>query len=213
MMASEDHDPRREGAIWVLDGDEPVPNVTPLVEAVFRRAGAEHIPALADVMNTSPAEIAQRFASGRRCTAAWVDGQLAAYGWVSYEQEFIGELRLSLRLQPGEAYIWDCATRPVWRRHHLYSALLGVMLGELRRESIRRVWIGADLDNEASQRGIARAGFHHVADIIVSRVLAMRLAWVQGLPGVPEDLVADARRVFLDNRDQVWLTALSAAHG
>ena len=183
----------------------------PCVEASFRRAGAEDIPALAEVMDAGAAEIEQRFATGRRCTTAWVDGQLAAYGWVSYEEEFIGELRLRLKLLPGEAYIWDCATRPAYRRNRLYSALLAYILAELRAEPLCRVWIGANLDNEASQRGIARAGFHHVADLVISRVLAMRLAWVQGLPGIPETLVADARRVFLDNRDQVWLAALSTA--
>ncbi len=195
----------------MLDLDEPSPPVTPLVEATFRRAGAEDIPALAEAMNTGAAEVEQRFASGRRCSTAWVGGQLAAYGWVSYEEEFIGELRLRLKLLPGEAYIWDCATRPTFRRNRLYSALLANMLAELRTEPLCRVWIGANLDNEASQRGIARAGFHHVADLVVSRVLALRLAWVQGLPDIPETLVAAARRVFLDNRDQVWLAALSTA--
>jgi hypothetical protein len=72
-----------------------------------------------------------------------------------------------------------------------------------------RVWIGADQDNEASQRGISNAGFHHVADLVVSRVLAMRLVWVQGLPDIPEPVVADARRAFLDDRDKVWLRAVA----
>jgi hypothetical protein len=51
----------------------------------------------------------------------------------------------------------------------------------------------------------------HVADLIVARVLALRQVWVQGLPDIPEDLVAEARRAFLNNRDQVWLTVPSSA--
>jgi hypothetical protein len=39
----------------------------------------------------------------------------------------------------------------------------------------------------------------------------MRMVSVQGMPGVSDDLVADARRVFLDDRDKVWLSALSSA--
>lgn len=69
---------------------------------------------------------------------------------------------------------------------------------------------GADLDNTASQRGIARAGFHYIADLVIERVLALRLAWVQGRPNVPDHLVTEARRAFLDNRDKVWLKALSS---
>ncbi len=157
------------------------------------------------------ADFDRRLASGRRCYAAWVGEQLAAYGWVSFGEEHVGELNLRLRMLPGEAYIWDCVTLPDFRRNGLYSALLGYISAQLRREGLRRIWIGADLANLPSQRGIARAGFCHVADLLIERVLAMRLAWVQGRPGVPESLVAEARRVFLDDRDRAWLNALSSA--
>jgi GNAT superfamily N-acetyltransferase len=157
------------------------------------------------------AEILERFGSGRRCYAAWVAGQLAAYGWVSFDQEFIGELSLRLSLVPGEAYIWDCATLPAFRRRGLYSALLVHILGELRAEPLCRVWIGADAENVPSQRGMARAGFRPVADLVMSGASASRLMWVQGRPGVPPGLVAEARRAFLENRDQAWLAAWLSA--
>ncbi len=74
-----------------------------------------------------------------------------------------------------------------------------------------RYSICLQFENVASQRGIARAGFQHVADLFIMRVLAVRQAWVLGLPGVPDTLVMEARRVFLDNRDMIWLAAASAA--
>jgi len=86
--------------------------------------------------------------------------------------------------------------------------LLVSILGELRSEKLCRVWIGADLGNVASQRGIARAGFRAVADLIIARVLTLRWAWVQGRPDVPDSLVAEARRAFLNNRDKVWRAAV-----
>jgi hypothetical protein len=55
-----------------------------------------------------------------------------------------------------------------------------------------------------------RAGFHHVADLIIQRVLAMRQVWVVGLPDVPESIVTAARRAFLNDRDKVWLNAKSS---
>lgn len=130
-------------------------------------------------------------------------------GWISFEQESIGELGLRIKLLPDEAYIWDCATVPSLRKNHLYSALLCHILQELRGEGYRRAWIGADLDNAISRRGIARAGFHHVADLVVERVLTLRQVWVQGLPGIPQGIVAQARRAFLNDRDNVWLKASS----
>ncbi len=212
MMASSDDDPRKAGTIWALDLAEDVPFVFPVVFADFERVGPEAAGELAAAMDGATAsEVRTRFAGGKRCYGVRVKGKLAAYGWVSFEEEFVGELRLRLKLLPGEAYIWDCATLPEFRRHRLYSSLLSYILSDLRFGQFRRAWIGANLDNEPSQRGIARAGFHHVANLQVERVLGMRMVWVEGWPGAPETLVEEARRVFLGDRDKVWQAAVTRA--
>jgi len=210
MMVSADNDSRRRGTIWVLNMDQEIPALLPRVPADFCRLTPDLGPALASSTDSiSLNEIISRLESGRQCYAARVDGQIVAYGWVSFEHEDIGELNLRIKLVPGEAYIWDCATVPAFRGNLLYSALLVYILGNLRTQNICPAWIGADLDNIASQKGIARAGFHHVADLVIERVLAMRQVWVSGLLGVPESIVAEARRAFLNDRDKVWLKALS----
>jgi GNAT superfamily N-acetyltransferase len=220
MMVSANDDPRRAGTIWMLDLDETTPAVVPRIKTEFCLAEANLAPALASIRELEAgrqaaqqarAEFEQRYRTGRRCYTAWVEGQIAAYGWISFDDERIGELNLRIRLLPGEAYIWDCFTASQYRGNHLYSALLAYILLELRAEGWQRAWIGADLDNLASQKGIARAGFHHLANLVVERVLALRQVWVEGLPGVPDHLVSEARRAFLGNRDEVWLTAPLAA--
>jgi len=205
MMVSADHDPRRAGTIWMLGLDEEVPSIAPQIPAVFCRLGLQSASELAGVMgsDTLP-EIHKRFERGCHCYAARVDGRLAAYGWVSFQEESIGELSLRVRLLPDEAYIWNCVTLPEYRRHYLYSALLVYIVSELHADQFSRVWIGADLENIPSQRGIARAGFIYIADLIVARVLALRQVWIQGRPNIPDDLVDEALRVFLNNRDKVW---------
>jgi len=213
-MVSADNDSRRRGTIWVLNMDQEIPALLPRVPADFCRLTPDLTPDLGPALASSTDsislhEIISRLESGRQCYAARVDGQIVAYGWVSFEHEDIGELNLRTKLVPGEAYIWDCATVPAFRGNLLYSALLVYILGNLRTQNICRAWIGADLDNIASQKGIARAGFHHVADLVIERVLAMRQVWVSGLLGVPESIVAEARRAFLNDRDKVWLKALS----
>jgi GNAT superfamily N-acetyltransferase len=210
MIVSAEHDPHPAGTIWTLNLDEPVPVVTPLVPAAFRRAEADLVSELVAAMDgVSSAGLLKRFENGRRCYIARVEDQIAAYGWVSLDDEHIGELNLRIELLPGEVYIWDCATIPVFRRRHLYSALLGYIIEELRAEGLCRAWIGADFENQPSQQGMARAGFHHVADLFVERVLAMRHVWVQGLSGVPEPIVTEARRAFLNDRDKIWKTISS----
>lgn len=210
-MVSAEKDPRRHGTIWMLNLDEELPLVTPRLHADFRRLTPDLAPVLASSTGSLPlAEVNKRLESGRQCYAAWVDKQVVAYGWVSLKEEGIGELNLRVKLLPGEAYIWDCATSSAFRGKGLYSALLIYILGELRAQGLCRAWIGADHDNVASQKGMARAGFHHVADLIIERVLAMRQVWVVGLPGVPESIVAEARRVFLNDRDKVWKNTISS---
>jgi hypothetical protein len=208
MMVSSENDPRRRGTIWVLHLDQEMPAVAPRIHAEFRRLTPDSSSVLVSSINSlTLTEITKRLESGRQCYLAWVDRQIAAYGWVSFVEEEIGELNLRMKLLPGEAYIWDCATLPAFREKLLYSALLIHILGELHAQRICRAWIGADLENVASQKGIARAGFHHVADLVIERVLAMRQVWVTGLPGVPDRIVAEARRAFLNDRDKVWQTA------
>ena len=211
MMVSADNDPRRHGTIWMTNLDKAMPAVSPRVHADFHRVTLDLAPALASSnVSLALSEITKRLESGRQCYAAWVDGQVAAYGWVSFEEEDIGELNLRIKLLPGEAYIWDCATLPAFREKLLYSALLAYILSELRFQNLCRAWIGADLNNLPSQKGMARAGFRHVADLVIERVLAMRQVWVTGLPDVPESIVAEARRAFLNDRDKVWLNAVSS---
>jgi predicted acetyltransferase len=211
-MVSADNDPRRAGTIWAIDLDQPIPVIKPRINATFSSVGTESITELAALMSAdNSAEIIKRFETGRRCYLAQVDDNIAAYGWVSFDEEFIGELNLRLRLLPGEAYIWDCATLPAFRRKHLYSALLTHILADLSTEKWYRVWIGADFDNLPSQRGIARAGFNYIADLVVSRELTLRQVWMQGRPNVRDSLVNEARRVFLNDRDMVWSNARSSA--
>lgn len=218
MLASVPDDPRQAGTIWTLDLEQPPPVVSPLLPVSFQRLGQASLPAIAGMSGRNGSaredrvrEMRLRLETGKRCYAAWVEGKPAAYGWVSFNEEFVGEMSLHLRLLPGEAYIWDCFTLPAFRGRRMYSALLAYILGELRSEKYSRAWIGADLDNTASQRGIARAGFLHVADLVVERTHAMRMVWVQPQPGAPASLVAEAQRVFLGSRTRAWREALPEA--
>jgi GNAT superfamily N-acetyltransferase len=143
-----------------------------------------------------PAIMLQRFARGRHCYAAMVDGKLAAYGWVTFDEEAIGELGLRFRLKAGEAYIWDCATLPAYRRQHLYTALLSYIASELRASGLCRLWIGADMDNLASQKGMALAGFQPAIDFLVESAQGISRPRLNARPGIPEQLVMNVHRAL-----------------
>ncbi len=209
MMATESN-LQGAGTIWVVNLDEPVPAVSPRLTATFHRVGPDLVPAFVSTMDhNASADLLQRFETGRRCYAAWVEDQLASYGWVSFEEEHIGELNLRIQLLPGEVYIWDCATIPAFRQNGLYSALLGYIIKELRAEGLCRAWIGADMDNRHSQQGMARAGFHHVADLVVEPISTGRQVGVQAQPDMPEHIVVEARRVFLNDPNEMRNSTIS----
>jgi ribosomal protein S18 acetylase RimI-like enzyme len=185
------------GTFWVFNLDWPTPSgVEPAAPATFARLLPEAAPALAQAMgHTDVAQVLTRLTDDRRCYAIWCEGTLAAYGWVSYKEEDIGELNLHMQFERGEAYIWDCATLPAFRGRHFYTALLVNILRELRTQGLCRVWIGADAENTVSLRGIARAGFVWVSELCINQAGAMRL---RGRPGVADFLVDTTRRILLN---------------
>ena len=193
------------GVLWALEADNAAPAATPRAEVTFAEATAERASieaALAQAMELAePDEIRRRFEAGSRCFVALVAGEIgseigseiAGYGWVSRGVERIGELERWFRMQPDEAYIWDCATLPPYRRRGVYAALLGHMASLMREDGVRRVWIGAARDNHPSLRGFARAGFQPVASVAYTRALWLRYFWLTPEPDAPPGLVAAAR--------------------
>ncbi len=186
------------GTFWILELDRPLPSaIVPRVPATFMRIGPEVAGELVQAIGLDdPAIILQRFATGRHCYAARVDGKLAAYGWVTFDEEAIGELGQRFRLKAGEAYIWDCATLPAYRGQLLYPALLSYIVSELRAAGLCRVWIGADTDNLVSQQGMALAGFQPAIDFLVESAQGISRPRLNRRPGIPEQLVMDVHHAL-----------------
>lgn len=205
MTGPSEPDPSAVGTFWLLDLEQQTPGDVPVsvsgAAVVFRRVGPEAAAALAAAMESGDtAPVLERFAGGRRCYVALVDGLLASYGWVSLREEWISELGMQLHLAPGDAYVWDCASLPEYRGQGLYPGLLGYIARELRAEGLRRVWIGADTGKVASQRGITRAGFRPVADVVLTPGEREPVR-VVGRPGVDEHLVRDINHaLFPDSK-------------
>ncbi len=191
------------GLLWMLALNEALPvGPAPRVAATFQSAGPELATELAAAMGfASPEPVLQRLAQGRRCSIARVAGQLAAYGWQTFDEEGIGELGLHLRLLPGEVYIWDCATLASWRGQRLYPALLTHMLSTLQQDGLHRAWIGMDADNLPSQTGAALAGFQPIIDILLAREPNTRRFIARGYPGVSDEHVRDAQYALFGDRD------------
>ena len=78
--------------IWSLAAPALPRASAPGLLARFGWVAAENAAELAGAIGVDgPAQVGARLAAGRRCCAAWTDGQLAAWGWVSYGAEQVGE--------------------------------------------------------------------------------------------------------------------------
>src|SRR5438552_19101239 len=101
----------------------------------------------------SEAQAQAQLLGGHRPYLAELDGNAAALGWCALCQFGIGELGLRRPLPRGDAYLWDFRTMRAWRGRGIYPRLLQHIL---RDSSVpaERFWIGHDLDNTASERGI-----------------------------------------------------------
>jgi ribosomal protein S18 acetylase RimI-like enzyme len=198
------------GALWAAElASRSLERVQPRFPAEFREASpGEGDPLawkIARAMNLpDPAPVLSKLAGGRRCFLAWDGDRVAAYGWVTQGDECVGELERTFRIQHGEAYIWNCYTLPAYRRLYLYSALLSHILHTLREEGLRRAWIGSAVQNRASLRGFANAGFQPVIRILYLRFLLLRFSWMSGEKNAPAQLVSAARRVLRSRDEHFW---------
>ncbi|HLI70121.1 MAG TPA: GNAT family N-acetyltransferase [Ktedonobacteraceae bacterium] len=208
MSQSSEPDTQHVGLFWTLRLDGQLPPVTESgVPATFLHAGPELAGELAQAMGLAdPVPILQRFQQGKRCHIARVADQLVTYGWITFDEEHIGELGLTVRLLPGEAYIWDCGTLPEYRGRHLYPALLAHMLRELQNDGFRRVWIGMDADNLPSQAGVARAGFQPIVDILLTHDGPTRTLLARGYPDVSTQDIQAAQYALFGQREASSIT-------
>ena len=191
------------GLFWTLRLDEPLPPASePRIPATFLRADSGIAGEVATAMGFHhAAPVLQRFNRGCHCYIARSGEQIVSYGWITFDEERIGELGLSVRLLPGEAYIWDCGTLPAYQGQRLYAALLAHMQRELQIAGLHRLWIGMDADNLPSQAGVARAGFQHVLDIMQTSTPSARTLFVRPCPGVPEEDVRATQYALFGDRD------------
>jgi len=124
---------------------------------------ARELDLLAELSGLPVGEVQARVDAGHRPYLARLDGVPVAYGWVATRRASIGALGISFSVPPGNRYLWDFVTLPRWRGRGIYPRLLQAIL---RREvEADRFWIGHDVPNVASARGILKAGFTRVGEI------------------------------------------------
>ncbi|MDQ2943718.1 MAG: GNAT family N-acetyltransferase [Candidatus Dormibacteraeota bacterium] len=151
-------------------------------------------PLVAAAMGEEGDLVELRLARGCRCFGAWLDSDLAGYGWLSTGPEWIGELELEIRPNLGEGYIWNCVTLEHQRRRGVLRALLAGIRSRAHEEGLNRLWIGSVAI--PAEKAFGPSGFAP-ALVLASEVIA-GYRWLQVRPAAGADLalVEAAHRVI-----------------
>ena len=156
-------------------------------------ADPDTIVSVAHALNLTATEAASRMARGAHCLTLRVAGEIASTCWVSSTAEWLGEIEQSFVPEPGAAYVWDCATKPIYRGRHLYPELLEEILRRLSVAGYRRAWIATEWKNWRSARGVRRSGFQPVAVVVTISWAGLRLVSVIPNARAEPKIVAELR--------------------
>lgn len=143
---------------------DPLPELDPISGFELHRSSETEL--LERISDLTADEVHERIMRGHRPYLAQINGTPAAYGWSAWERAEIGELGVDFALPDGDHYLWDFVTLPDWRGQGIYPYMLqGIIRAEA--EDAEHFWIGHDLNNIASARGIEKAGISVIGEVWV----------------------------------------------
>ncbi|MCC6344957.1 MAG: hypothetical protein IT166_22340 [Bryobacterales bacterium] len=113
----------------------------------------------------------RRMDRGDPCYTVCIDRRLAHYSWVQRSGAHpITEAGLTLPVEDGEFWIYNCQTADWARGKRIYPATLVRIMEDHFARGYNTAWIYTGKTNVASRKGILRAGFRHVATLRALRV-------------------------------------------
>lgn len=162
---------------WSWWRGDALPSLEPLPGLTVAVAPADD--ALARLNRVTLAEVQRRARTGNRPYVASVDGTPVAYGWVATGSAEFANRLCEFEVPDSARYLWDFATVPAWRGRGLYPRLLQAIISAEVADA-ERFWILHAWENEASKRGIAKAGFQPSATIYWSVDGSLAIARFEG---------------------------------
>jgi len=111
-----------------------------------------------------------RFAHGDEFFGWLIDGRVASFGWVMYQDRKLGPIQLAEAT--GRAFLYNFHTLAEYRGRRLYPSLLLAMRHVLGLERVTEFVIDVDVRNIASARGIEKGGFALAAQVAFTTLFA-----------------------------------------
>lgn len=112
----------------------------------------------------------ERFKDGYKCFGFFLNGKVAHVAWVKNVMNgYLNDGFNIFKINNG-IWIYDCFTMPEFRRKGVYSSSLVYLQKILQQSGGEGVFIGVDLGNIFSQKGIKRAGFRYLHTLHCHRI-------------------------------------------
>jgi GNAT superfamily N-acetyltransferase len=150
------------GVLWTWWKGDALPQLQPLSN--FRLVTPTDVTLIAHLLETSTEYVTQRLQENHRPYVAYMDDTPVAAGWSATGQAEFADGLVHFCVPAKNRYFYFFVTLPEWRGRGIYAHLLQTIL---RIESVEneRFWILHQFGNTASERGIAKAGFHLISRI------------------------------------------------
>ena len=169
-LPSDDTQPAEAvGLLWNWRRGDPLPALAPPGDNWRVTLSTAEEPLLAAPLTrdfaTSLQSRQRRFGRGHHLYVGYlgpVAGQPVACGWVAHGRAGFGVPGIAFETPPGQVYLFDFTTRESWRGRGCYPALLQAII---TTDPAHDFWIIHHISNDASQRGIARAGFRQACAV------------------------------------------------
>ena len=149
------------GWLWTFWSGDVLPSIPVL-------PGLSILPALLeDIKNGFSLDedgVSELFSSGHIPYVARLGSSPVAYGWSASHQTFFGEPSIAFAVPRANCYLRDFMTLPASRGLGIYPRMLQKII-ETETGQVERFWIIHEHSNQASAKGIGRAGFERVAEI------------------------------------------------
>jgi hypothetical protein len=157
--------------------------------------------AVAAAMAADGDRLVPRLNRGCRCFAAWSEGQVRAYGWLSLASEWIGEIEREIVPSADEAYAWNCVTMKGHLGRGLFRAIVASTAEAARDAGRRRLWIGSV--GRGRHVALTEIGFRPALRFWVLPLPEVRLVHV--VAGADSATLEAAPRALGLRRPPLWL--------
>jgi len=146
------------------------------VPLVIRPASPEELQQHGEVLEENGLareEVERRIGRGDVCLLAYSQHEPVFFQWITFSTTWIGEIGVTLLLEPGDSYNYDSVSFPRWRGNQIFPTVLCFANRYERSKGFVREIYYVRMDNASSRRVMKKLGCKRTKTIWWIRLLRM----------------------------------------